>query len=95
MLREITPFIKGADLAICHVETPMTPRPPAGYPVFNTPTRLARAIRKAGWRICDTASNHSVDQGQYGIDQTGRALGPRRDPAHRLVRLAAPRRTAR
>ena len=30
MLREITPFIKGADLAICHVETPMTPRPPAG-----------------------------------------------------------------
>jgi poly-gamma-glutamate capsule biosynthesis protein CapA/YwtB (metallophosphatase superfamily) len=74
MLREITPFIKHADLAICHVETPMTPRPPSGYPVFNTPTQLARAIRKAGWRICDTASNHSVDQGQYGIDQTGRAL---------------------
>src|SRR6478672_752187 len=24
--------------------------------------------------ICDTASNHSVDQGQYGIDQTGLAL---------------------
>ena len=42
--------------------------------MFNTPTQLARAIRKAGWRICDTASNHSVDQGQYGIDQTGRAL---------------------
>jgi poly-gamma-glutamate capsule biosynthesis protein CapA/YwtB (metallophosphatase superfamily) len=74
MLREITPLIKRADLAICHVETPMTPRPPSGYPVFNTPTQLASAIRKAGWRICDTASNHSVDQGQYGIDQTGRAL---------------------
>ena len=74
MLREITPFIKSADLAICHMETPMTPRAPAGYPVFNTPTQLAGAIRKSGWRICDTASNHSVDQGQYGIDQTGRAL---------------------
>jgi poly-gamma-glutamate capsule biosynthesis protein CapA/YwtB (metallophosphatase superfamily) len=74
MLREITPLIKRADLAICHVETPMTPRPPSGYPVFNTPTQLASAIRQAGWRICDTASNHSVDQGQYGIDQTGRAL---------------------
>src|SRR5436305_11096562 len=74
MLREITPFIKGADLAICHVETPMTPRPSSGYPVFNTPTQLAAAIRKAGWRICDTASNHSVDQAQYGIDQTLRAL---------------------
>src|SRR5260221_197935 len=74
MLREIAPYIKSADLAICHVETPMTPRPPQGYPVFNTPTQLARAIKHAGYRICDTASNHSVDQGQYGIDQTGKAL---------------------
>jgi poly-gamma-glutamate synthesis protein (capsule biosynthesis protein) len=74
MLREVAPYIKSADLAICHVETPMTPRPPQGYPVFNTPTQLARAIRNAGYRICDTASNHSLDQGQYGIDQTGRAL---------------------
>jgi poly-gamma-glutamate capsule biosynthesis protein CapA/YwtB (metallophosphatase superfamily) len=74
MLREITPYIKGADLAICHVETPMTPRPPTGYPIFNTPPALAKAIKKAGWRVCDTASNHSLDEGQYGIDQTGRAL---------------------
>ena len=74
MLREIAPYIKRADLAICHVETPMTPRPPTGYPVFNTPPALATAIKKAGWRICDTASNHSVDEGQYGIDQTGLAL---------------------
>ncbi|MFL5861861.1 MAG: CapA family protein [Solirubrobacteraceae bacterium] len=74
MLREIAPLIKRADLAICHVETPMSPRPPSGYPVFNTPPQLAGAIRRAGWRICDTASNHSLDQGQYGIDQTGQAL---------------------
>jgi poly-gamma-glutamate capsule biosynthesis protein CapA/YwtB (metallophosphatase superfamily) len=74
MLREIAPYVRSADLAICHVETPMTPRPPQGYPVFNTPTQLARAIKQTGWRICDTASNHSVDQGQYGIDETGLAL---------------------
>jgi poly-gamma-glutamate capsule biosynthesis protein CapA/YwtB (metallophosphatase superfamily) len=74
MLRKIRPYIQSADLAICHIETPMSPRPPQGYPVFNTPTQLARAIRQTGWRICDTASNHSVDQGQYGIDQTGLAL---------------------
>lgn len=74
MLREIAPYIRRADVAICHVETPMTPRPPAGYPVFNTPPALASAIKRTGWRICDTASNHSLDQGQYGIDQTARAL---------------------
>jgi poly-gamma-glutamate capsule biosynthesis protein CapA/YwtB (metallophosphatase superfamily) len=76
MLREIRPYVKGADRAICDIETPMSPRPPHGYPVFNTPTQLARAIKSTGWRICDTASNHSVDQGQYGIDQTGLALDP-------------------
>ena len=74
MLREIAPYIKSADLAICHIETPMTPRPPTGYPVFNTPPALTLAIKRAGWRICDTASNHSVDEGQYGIDETGAAL---------------------
>jgi poly-gamma-glutamate capsule biosynthesis protein CapA/YwtB (metallophosphatase superfamily) len=74
MLREIRPYVQSADLAICHVETPMSPRPPEGYPVFNTPPELARAIKQTGWRVCDTASNHSVDQGQYGIDQTGLAL---------------------
>jgi poly-gamma-glutamate capsule biosynthesis protein CapA/YwtB (metallophosphatase superfamily) len=74
MLREIAPYVRSADLAICHVETPMSPRPPQGYPVFNTPTQLARAIHQTGWKICDTASNHSVDVGQYGIDQTGLAL---------------------
>ena len=74
MLQEIAPYIRRADLAICHVETPMTPRPPTGYPVFNTPPALASAIKRTGWRICDTASNHSLDEGQYGIDQTGRAL---------------------
>ncbi len=52
----------------------MTDAPPSGYPVFNTPPALARAIHATGWDVCDTASNHSVDQGQAGVDATGRAL---------------------
>jgi Bacterial capsule synthesis protein PGA_cap len=74
MLREVKPWIAGADLAVCHVETPMSYAPPAGYPLFNTPPALARAIRATGWDACDTASNHSLDRGQAGIDATGRAL---------------------
>lgn len=31
------PIIQHVDLPLCHVETPMTPAPPAGYPLFNTP----------------------------------------------------------
>ena len=71
---EIRPYVAGADLALCHVETPMSPAPPASYPIFNTPPELARGIRATGWDACDTASNHSLDQAQTGIDETGRAL---------------------
>jgi poly-gamma-glutamate synthesis protein (capsule biosynthesis protein) len=52
----------------------MTPAPPSGYPVFNTPPALATAIRQTGWRACSTASNHTLDQGQRGVDDTIGAL---------------------
>ena len=74
MFTQIKPYIQGADLALCHVETPMTPAPPAGYPTFNTPPELATAIAQTGWRACPTAGTHSLDQGQTGVDDTIRAL---------------------
>jgi Bacterial capsule synthesis protein PGA_cap len=83
--------IAGADLALCHVETPLVPGPVKGYPSFRTPPALARAIRTAGWDACSTASNHSLDAGQHGISTTLRALdragiphaGTARSPAER------------
>ena len=74
MLRRIRPYVRGADLALCHVETPMTSAAPAGYPVFNTPPALARAIHRTGWDSCSTASNHTLDRGQAGVRGTIRAL---------------------
>jgi hypothetical protein len=66
--------IARADLALCHVETPLVPGPVQGYPVFRTPPDLARSIQRVGWDACSTASNHSLDAGQYGIETTLRAL---------------------
>jgi capsule synthesis protein PGA_cap len=66
--------IAGADLALCHMETPLVPGPVQGYPVFRTPPDLARSIKRVGWDACSTASNHSLDAGQYGIDTTLHAL---------------------
>ncbi len=74
MFRYVRPQIAGADLALCHVETPMTAARPSGYPSFNTPPALAKAIARTGWDACSTASNHSLDRGQRGIDGTIRAL---------------------
>ena len=66
----------------------MGPGPPSTYPIFNTPTDLAASIHRSGWDACDTASNHSVDQGQAGIDGTVEALAQARRRAHGLVPLA-------
>jgi poly-gamma-glutamate capsule biosynthesis protein CapA/YwtB (metallophosphatase superfamily) len=70
MLRAIRPVIAGADLALCHVETPFSYGPPRGYPSFRTPVALGAAIRAAGWDACSTASNHTLDAGQRGVDTT-------------------------
>lgn len=74
MLDEIRPYVEDADLAFCHVETPMTPDPPASYPIFNTPPELAEGIAETGWDACDTASNHTLDQSEEGVGETIKAL---------------------
>jgi poly-gamma-glutamate synthesis protein (capsule biosynthesis protein) len=73
-LRVIKPAITGADVALCHAETPMGAGAPSGYPSFNAPASLADAIKATGWDVCSTASNHSLDKGRRGIATTRRAL---------------------
>ena len=72
----IRPVIEGSDLAICHLETPLSPddRGLASYPVFETPHEVADAIAWAGYDGCSTASNHSLDGGVAGVDATLRWL---------------------
>src|SRR4051794_24209270 len=74
LLRPIRGWVRSNDLTFCHIETPLAPGPPAGYPVFRSPPALARAVRATGFDACSTASNHSVDRGQAGINATRRAL---------------------
>jgi poly-gamma-glutamate synthesis protein (capsule biosynthesis protein) len=70
MFRAIRPLIARADLALCHVETPFSHGPPQGYPSFRTPVALAAAIKATGWDACSTASNHTLDDGQRGVNTT-------------------------
>ena len=72
--KKISPYVAKADLALCHVETPMGPGPITTYPIFNTPRDLATSIHRSGWDAYSTASNHSLDGGQAGIDGTVDAL---------------------
>ena len=74
MFASLRPRLKAADIALCHVETPLMRGAPSGYPRFRSPPGLARDIRATGWDACSTASNHSLDQGMPGLRSTRAAL---------------------
>jgi poly-gamma-glutamate synthesis protein (capsule biosynthesis protein) len=68
----IKPVIEGADLAICHMETPLAPAggPFEGYPLFYAPPEVAAAVAATGYDTCSTASNHTLDHGADGVRST-------------------------
>jgi poly-gamma-glutamate capsule biosynthesis protein CapA/YwtB (metallophosphatase superfamily) len=70
------PDISGASLAICHMETPYGKAggPFHSYPVFQVPPAIAQTIHDIGYDSCSTASNHSIDAGEAGVDRTLDAL---------------------
>ena len=72
LLGDMRSVIAGADLAVCHMETPLAPRggPYYGYPVFSAPPAIVPALDWVGYDVCTTASNHSIDQGFEGLTRT-------------------------
>lgn len=72
MFEAVEPLVAAADLAVCHVETPISSDNTAlsGYPVFNAPRELADAIASVGWDACSVASNHALDRGFAGVTAT-------------------------
>jgi poly-gamma-glutamate synthesis protein (capsule biosynthesis protein) len=72
MLARLRPLLGSVDLAICHLETPLSGPGVhlSDYPRYAVPHQLADAIAAAGYDGCSTASNHSLDQGGAGIRTT-------------------------
>ncbi|MEU3628826.1 poly-gamma-glutamate biosynthesis protein [Amycolatopsis coloradensis] len=72
LLAGIKPLISGADLGICHLETPLAPKggPYSGYPSFSAPPEIVDALKDTGYDNCSTASNHTIDQGVAGATRT-------------------------
>jgi poly-gamma-glutamate capsule biosynthesis protein CapA/YwtB (metallophosphatase superfamily) len=68
----IAPALKGVDVAICEMETPLAPPqgPFSGWPDFNAPPQVLTALTGVGYTSCTTASNHSIDQGYDGVKRT-------------------------
>jgi len=81
-LADLEPEISSADLALCHLETPLAELGVdyQGYPTFNAPPQITEAIIKLGFDMCGTASNHSLDQGFSGLQRTIETLERARIP---------------
>ena len=71
-LADLEPVISSADLALCHLETPLAElgQDYEGFPTFSSPPQITDAITKLGFDMCGTASNHSLDQGFSGLQRT-------------------------
>ena len=76
VLAPVAPLIGAADLAVCHLETPVAPPggPYRGYPAFAVQPEIIDALAGAGYDLCSTASNHSLDDGTDGLVRTLDAL---------------------
>jgi hypothetical protein len=71
-LEAIEPLVAGADLALCHLETPLAAPggPLSGYPAFSAPPQIAADLALMGFDACSVASNHTWDQGLAGVERT-------------------------
>lgn len=72
LMEPVAPYIGGADLSLCNMETPLTGEGevPSGYPTFAAPSQLAGDMARTGWDGCSTSTNHSLDRGFSGIVNT-------------------------
>jgi Bacterial capsule synthesis protein PGA_cap len=71
MFAPIRPLIESADLALCHLEVPLSHGGDlSGYPSFNVPGELAAALAATGYDGCSTASNHALDRHVAGVVAT-------------------------
>ncbi|MDP9336372.1 MAG: CapA family protein, partial [Actinomycetota bacterium] len=72
LFAEVRPILSQADLAICHLEAPLSAddRTLSYYPNFQSPGEIAAAVRWAGFDTCTTASNHTLDVGPAGVRHT-------------------------
>ncbi len=72
VLAPVAPVIRSADVAVCHLETPVAAPdgPFRGYPSFSVQPQIVDALAAAGYDTCSTASNHSVDAGFDGVVRT-------------------------
>lgn len=66
----IEPIVKGADMAVANLETPLGGSPYSGYPLFCAPDSYAEALARSGFDMFMLANNHILDRRDRGLKRT-------------------------
>lgn len=78
LFEPVAPIITSADLAICHLEVPISSTNDdlafGAQGVFRAPKELAAGLKAAGFDSCSVASNHAYDSGEASLASTTREL---------------------
>ena len=69
---EIKALIQKADIAFINQETLLAGKDYefSGYPLFNTPQEVGRAVAASGFNVVNHATNHIMDKGEKAITAT-------------------------
>ena len=69
---EIEPLVKNADIAFINQETLLggIEFGFTGYPLFNSPQGVGKAISEAGFNVINHANNHVMDKGERAVFAT-------------------------
>ncbi|MCM1215056.1 MAG: CapA family protein [Lachnospiraceae bacterium] len=72
MYDEIDDYIKKFDVAILNQETPLIQDESkySGYPMFGSPIEIGEAAIGAGFDVIAQATNHTIDQGIKGVEDS-------------------------
>ena len=67
--KEIRALVEKADIAFVNQETPLAGEDFgfSGFPRFNTPQKLGRALSATGFNVVNHATNHIMDQAEKGV----------------------------
>lgn len=72
LFENIKEELDNADIKVINQETILVddPNDYSGYPRFGSPLQVGEAIKEAGFNVVLHATNHAVDKGFSGIEQT-------------------------
>lgn len=72
LYKNIKSDVKAADIAVINQETVLGGKSLgySGYPTFNSPVEIGDAVVKAGFDVILHATNHSMDKGEKGLQNS-------------------------